>query len=160
MAAGEWEMTEHTSTLVEGKFREMLHVAGCRVTAQRLLLLKLLHDCDGHAAADDLYQMARARDPRLSLSTVYRTLNRLKEVGLIDELHLDEEHHHYELADKGTHHHLICQRCGKVMEIKCFLVGEILSHIEQEHDFKVTDMQVEFSGYCADCWAASNQGQV
>ena len=146
-------MSAHPHTLVEDRFREMLRAAGCRVTAQRLLLLQLLHDSKGHAGADDLYHLARARDPRLSLSTVYRTLNKLREVGLVHELHLDQEHHHFELAAEDSHHHLICQSCGKVLEMKCFLVDEILSHIEAQHDFKVTGTQMEFVGYCVDCQA-------
>lgn len=140
-------------SLAEEKLREMLREAGCRVTAQRLLLLKLLHDSQGHAGADDLYRLARAHDRRLNLSTVYRTLNKLKEVGLVHELDLDGEHHHFELAGRGSHHHLICEQCGKIIEVKCFLVDEVLSHIEQEHGFKVTNTRMEFRGYCADCWA-------
>ena len=85
-------MARQSHTFAEGKFKKMLHEAGCRVTSQRLLLLNLLHDCQGHAGADDLYHLARIQDPRLSLSTVYRTLNKLKEVSLVRELHLDDEH--------------------------------------------------------------------
>ncbi len=150
-------MSDQSHTFAQDKFREMLRAAGCRVTAQRMLLLKLLHDCEGHLGADDLYHLARTREPRLSLSTVYRTLNRLKRTGLVCELHLDDEHHHYELADKGNHHHLICQGCGKIIEIKCFLIDEILSHIEEDHDFEVTNTQMEFLGYCADCQSVKNR---
>jgi Fur family ferric uptake transcriptional regulator len=146
-------MARQSHTFSEGKFQEMLREAGYRVTSQRVLLLKLLHDCQGHAGADDLYRLARIQAPHLSLSTVYRTLNKLKEVGLVHELHLDEDHHHYELAGKGNHHHLICQGCGKVIEINCLFVDEILTHIKTEHGFKVTNAQIEFTGYCADCQA-------
>lgn len=145
-------MSQKSRTFIEDKLREMLRASGCRVTSQRLLLLKLLHDYEGHVGADDLYHIARVHDPRLSLSTVYRTLGKLKEVGLVCELHLDDEHHHYELADKSNHHHhLICQGCGRVVELRCFLVDEVLSHIEAEHGFKVTNRQMEFLGYCANC---------
>lgn len=145
-------MAERSHNFAEDKFREMLRAAGCRVTVQRVLLLRLLHDCEGHVSADELYRAARARDPRLNLSTVYRTLTRLKETGLVNELTLDGEHRHYELANKSNHHHLICQNCGKVIEIKCFLVDEVLSHIQMEHGFRTTMTQMEFMGYCADCW--------
>lgn len=148
-------MSEKSYTFAENRFRKMLRAAGCRVTSQRVLLLRLLHDCEGHAGADDLYQLARVHDPRLSLSTVYRALNKLKEMGLIHELHLDEEHHHYELVVKGNHHHLICQGCGKVIEVECVLVDEMLAHIEAQHGFTVASAQMEFIGYCADCQARS-----
>jgi Fe2+ or Zn2+ uptake regulation protein len=89
----------------------------------------------------------------LSLSTVYRTLSKLKEVDLIHELHLDDEHHHYELVSGDNHYHLVCQGCGKVIEIDSFLVDEILSHIEKEHCFRVLGAPIELLGYCADCQA-------
>jgi Fur family ferric uptake transcriptional regulator len=133
------------------RFRETLHTAGYRATAQRLLLLRLLRDAKGHAGADDLYAWARARDPRLSLSTVYRTLNSLKEAGLVRELHLDEDHHHYELADKDPHYHLVCQTCGEVIEVECSVVDEMLSRIQDRYNFEVTGTQMEFVGCCASC---------
>ncbi|MFZ5918050.1 MAG: Fur family transcriptional regulator [Chloroflexota bacterium] len=153
-------MAEQPHSFAEDKLREMLHQARCRVTSQRLLLLQMLHDAEGHVGADDLYHLARQRDPRLSLSTVYRTLGKLKEVGLVDELHLDDEHRHYELMGKGDHHHLICERCGRVTEIKCFLVDEILAHIEAEHDFTVTGTRLEFLGYCRDCSQAQQSSSM
>ena len=130
------------------------------MTSQRLLLLRLRHDCQGHVGADDLYHLARPHDARLSLSTVYRTLNTLKEARVVHELGLDDEHRHYELAGKGPHHHLICQACGRIFEIKCFLISDILSHIEAEHDFRVTDTHLEFAGYCADCLSERESTRV
>jgi Fe2+ or Zn2+ uptake regulation protein len=131
----------------------MLHTAGYRATAQRLLLLQLLQDAQSHTGADDLYARAHGRDPRLSLSTVYRTLNSLKEAGLVRELHLDQDHHHYELADKDAHYHLICHTCGKVIEIECSVVDEMLSRIQDRYDFYVTGSQMEFVGHCVACWS-------
>lgn len=153
-------MPKQNGDYAEERFKEILGEAGCRVTSQRLLLLRLLHDHQGHVGADDLYHLARPHDSRLSLSTVYRTLNTLKEAGVVHELDLDDEHRHYELAGKGPHHHLICQECGRIFEIKCFLISDILSHIEAEHDFKVTSTRLEFAGYCADCWLEKESEQL
>lgn len=146
-------MQARLSRSAEDKFRDMLHAAGYRATAQRLLLLRLLQDNKGHTGADDLYALAHARDPHLSLSTVYRTLNSLKEAGLVRELHLDQDHHHYELADKEDHYHLVCQGCGQVLEVECFVIDEMLSRIRDRYKFQVTGTQMEFAGYCADCQA-------
>jgi Fe2+ or Zn2+ uptake regulation protein len=129
----------------------MLHAAGYRATPQRLLLLQLLQSSQRHAAADDLYALAHARDPHLSLSTVYRTLNSLKDAGLVRELHLDQEHHHYELADTDAHYHLVCQGCGKVIEVECAMIDAMLSRIQDRYGFSVTGTQMEFVGYCRDC---------
>ncbi len=144
-------MKSKLSRSADDKYRDMLHTAGYRATAQRLLLLRLLQDGKGHVGADDLYARAHARDPRLSLSTVYRTLNSLKQAGLVRELHLDQDHHHYELADKEDHYHLVCQGCGKILEVECFVIDEMLSRIEDRYAFQVTGTQMEFVGFCADC---------
>jgi Fur family ferric uptake transcriptional regulator len=143
----------------ENRFRDMLHRAGYRATSQRLLLLRLLQDSRVHTSADDLYARAHARDPHLSLSTVYRTLNSLKEAGLVRELHLDQDHHHYELAGKEDHYHLVCQRCGKVLEVECFVIDEMLSRIHERYGFQVTGTQMEFVGFCTDCQAQESPNQ-
>ena len=144
-------MSEPSRVVTKERLRELLHEAGCRVTAQRVLLLQLLHDCESHVGADDLYHMARTHDPHLSLSTIYRTLNSLKQVGLVHELHLDEEHHHYELAGKGDHYHLVCCDCGKVTEVDRALVDDMLARLQAQYKFQIIDTSLEFAGYCADC---------
>jgi Fur family ferric uptake transcriptional regulator len=144
-------MGKSSDRSTEGRLREMLREAGYRATAQRLLVLRLLQNTKGHAGADDLYTSAHARDPNLSLSTVYRTLNSLKEAGLVRELHLDQEHHHYELVDGAAHYHLVCQTCGKVIEVECSLVDDMLSRIQDRYEFQVTGSEMELVGYCADC---------
>ena len=76
--------------------RRILAAAGRRTTAQRALILEVLRNSSGHLDADQVYRLARERDPHVSLSTVYRTLSLLRELGQVEELHLAEEHHHYE----------------------------------------------------------------
>jgi Fur family ferric uptake transcriptional regulator len=152
-------MQSKPSRSAEDKFRDILRTAGYRATTQRLLLLRLLQDNKGHTSADDLYARAHARDPRLSLSTVYRTLNSLKEAGMVRELHLDQDHHHYELADKEDHYHLVCQGCGRVLEVECFVIDEMLSRIQDRYQFQVTGTQMEFVGYCAGCQARQRSAE-
>jgi Fe2+ or Zn2+ uptake regulation protein len=88
-----------------------LRAAGKRITPQRKLVLAILARGGGHLDAHDIYERARRQDVRLSLSTVYRTLGVLKETGVVRELHLDGEHHHYELDGKDEHSHLVCLVC-------------------------------------------------
>jgi Fe2+ or Zn2+ uptake regulation protein len=71
-----------------------------RLTPQRKVVLTILAEAGGHLDAHDIYERAHRRDDRLSLSTVYRTLGMLKETGVVRELHLEDEHHHYELDGK------------------------------------------------------------
>jgi len=80
--------------LSRGKNREVLNTAGLRVTSQRALILEIVRRGQGHLDADEIYRQARRKQPRLSLSTVYRTLQTLKKLGLVEEVPFDEGHHH------------------------------------------------------------------
>jgi Fe2+ or Zn2+ uptake regulation protein len=131
--------------------RKELNAAGKRVTNQRALLLDLIQRGGGHLDADELYRRARKKQPRLSLSTVYRTLQLLKGVGLVEELHFDESHHHYEVKPSAEHHHLVCLDCGKIVEFQCPLTRKMKKDIAMEKDFEVTGVEVQMTGYCPVC---------
>lgn len=135
----------------ETTLASILRRAGKRVTQQRLLVLRAMRQSDGHLDADQIYQVARREAPSLSLSTVYRTINVLKEAGLIEELRLGEEHYHYELRAEGDHHHLVCRSCGKVIEFDCPFSDELLSCLGDEHGFEITDVRLSLMGTCAEC---------
>ena len=130
--------------------RKILRQAGKRITPQRVLILETMREAGGHLDADEIYHLARQKAPRLSLSTVYRTLAMLKEAGLVDELHLGEEHYHYEIKGDG-HHHLICQGCGKVVEFECPFSQEFLRDLGSGYDFEITGAHLDLLGYCAEC---------
>lgn len=130
--------------------RKILRQAGKRITPQRVLILETMREAGGHLDADEIHRLAKQKAPRLSLSTVYRTLAVLKEAGLVDELHLGEEHHHYEIKGDG-HHHLICQGCGKVVEFECPFSQDLLRDLGEEHDFEITGIHLDLVGYCAEC---------
>lgn len=128
-----------------------LNTTGHRLTGQRQLLLQLLQEHGGHLDAQELYRLAAERNPRLSLSTVYRTMNLLRDLGLVSEVHLGEEHHHYELRPQTEHCHLVCSSCGKVVEIGCELVEQLKTTVARQHDFEITEAQVDLVGVCGDC---------
>ena len=129
--------------------RKRLSSAGLRMTNQRTLILDIIRR--GHLDADEVYRQARDKQPRLSLSTVYRTLRRLKELGLVEELHFDEAHHHYEVKPPAEHHHLVCLGCGKIVEFECSLSQEMKQEIARKKGFEVTGVEVQMTGYCSKC---------
>ena len=128
-----------------------LSAPGLRVTSQRALILEIIRHGRGHLDADEIYRRAREKQSRISLSTVYRTLQTLKKLGLVEELHFDEEHHHYEVKPYTEHHHLICLGCGQVVEFQCPLSQEMKDSISREKGFEVTDVEVRMRGYCPRC---------
>ena len=131
--------------------RQAINVAGLRITSQRALILEVIRQGQGHLDADELYRRARERQPRLSLSTVYRTLQTLKKLGLVEELHFDEAHHHYEVKPSAEHHHLVCLDCGRVIEFNRPLSRYIKRNVPEAKDFDIIETEVRMSGYCAKC---------
>jgi len=131
--------------------RRTLNAAGMRVTNQRSLIMEIIREGKGHLDADEIYRRARERRPRLSFSTVYRALQLFQKLGLIDELHFDEGHHHYEAKASGEHHHLICLGCGKVIEFHQRLSRYIKRNVAEAKGFNITETEIRVSGYCVEC---------
>jgi Fe2+ or Zn2+ uptake regulation protein len=113
--------------------------------------MEIIRQREGHLDADEIYRRAREKEPHLSLSTVYRTLQMLKKLGLVEELHFDEEHHHYEVKPSAEHHHLICLGCGRVIEFNRPLSRYIKRNIPEAKGFDIAETEVRMSGYCSKC---------
>jgi Fur family ferric uptake transcriptional regulator len=137
--------------------RQILNSSSQRVTAQRTLLLELLRRSGGHVDADELYRRAKKKYPRISLSTVYRNLQLFKKLGLIEERHFDEEHHHYEVKSGGEHQHLLCIGCGKVVEFDYPAGDRFRNNIGRKYDFDITGVEIHLTGLCSDCRKNKNR---
>lgn len=136
------------------KFHSVLQTGGYRLTGQRQLLLELIAEQGGHLDANELFRLARLRNPRLSLATVYRTVALLRDLGLVDEVHLGEEHHHYELKPPHEHGHIVCVSCGRVVEFASPLLSDLKAMAARQYGFEITEVQVDLTGLCAACLAA------
>lgn len=124
---------------------------GQRVTRQRRLLLDIIRGGGGHLDADEIYRRARDLDPRVSLSTVYRNLSLFSRLGLIEERHFDDAHHHYEVRTSSEHYHMRCLSCGKVIEFESNLTEHIKEDAARHSGFKVTGGEFHLVGFCQDC---------
>lgn len=122
-----------------------------RHTAQRELLLDLIREADGHMDATKLYECARERQPRLSLSTVYRSLSLFKKLGLVDEHRFNNARHYYETKARSRHQHLVCLGCGEVYEFHCPSAGRLRTKVSKDSGFEVVDTEVRLVGYCPKC---------
>ena len=140
-------MTGKTKSL-ESK-RKALNVTGLRATSQRALILEVIRR--GHLDADEIYRQARAKQPNISLSTVYRTLRMFKKLGLVEELHFDEAHHHYEMKPSSEHYHLICLGCGRVIEFQFPLTRYIRRNVTELKNFEIVNAEIRMTGYCPKC---------
>ena len=132
---------------VTGALQEKGHF----ITTQRRLLLDLLYEAEGHTDAKELYRRAIEKDTSISQATVYRSLSLFKELGLIDEMRLGGVQCYYEIKQGIDHQHLICQGCGKIIEIDIPHFQESINKIQEDHCFKVTKVELYMHGYCTDC---------
>ena len=128
-----------------------LNVTGVRVTNQRASILGVIRQGGGHLDADEVYRRARQKQPNLSLSTVYRALQLFKRLGLVEEHHFDEFHHHYEIKTSKEHQHLLCLGCGKVVEFQCPQSREVREEIARDKGFEIVGAEVRIVGFCPEC---------
>lgn len=140
------------------KFKEMLREKGLKVTNQRLLVLEVLAaNQDKHMAVEDIYELVKEDYPEIGLATIYRTVQLLLEMQLVDRINLDDGCVRYEIGGfyggegKHHHHHLICKTCGKVFSFKDDLLDGLERHIEEETNFHVLDHELKFYGQCMEC---------
>jgi Fur family ferric uptake transcriptional regulator len=140
-----------------GEFKRMLQEKGFKLTTQRRTVLDVLQNNKGkHMTAEEIHEIVRQKCPEIGLATVYRTIQLLQELKLIDKLNLDDGYIRYEIGkfnddNHHHHHHLICENCGKVIEVEDDLMGTIEERLESEYNFKITDHKVKFYGLCKDC---------
>jgi len=132
--------------------RELLLRNGVRPTENRLLVLQELAREPDDATAQELWGRLREGRATTGLATVYRTLALLHDAGIVDTL----SHHAggeqcYRLCSEGHHHHLVCHRCHRVVEVeKCDLDGWV-NTAAKRHGFVAVDHRVEITGICTDC---------
>lgn len=122
-------------------------------TQQRRLILEALAASEGHLTAEEIYRRARAQLPRLHISTVYRTLEALKGLGLVTETDLGGGRLCYHPAEKGHHHHLICQGCGLVTELDEGVLLPLKRALRSRYGFTADLRHLALFGWCSRCSA-------
>ena len=131
--------------------RELLLRKGVRPTRQRLLVLEELAAERDDATAQTLWQRLRGHDETVGLATVYRTLTLLHDHDVVDALSHHGGERCYRLCADGHHHHLLCERCHRVVEIDECALGPWVDDVARRHGFVASNHHVEINGVCADC---------
>ncbi len=131
--------------------RRASSITGMKATNQRVLVLEIIRQEQGHLDADEVYRRAREKQPRISLSTVYRTLRLFRKLGLVEEVHFAEDHHHYEVKPSTEHHHLVCLGCGKIIEFRYPLSRYLKRNVTEAKDFEIVETEIHMTGYCSRC---------
>ena len=138
-----------------GTAAESLRDEGYRLTPQRLMILDIIYDSQGHVSAEEIHQRVRKQYPFVDISTVYRTLNLLKKLRLITETDLGGGSVRYERLEHGRHHHLVCRRCGDSFPLEHSLLAPLEERLLKEHGFAADLDHFAIFGLCHRC-----QGQA
>ncbi|MDO8691980.1 MAG: Fur family transcriptional regulator [Dehalococcoidia bacterium] len=124
---------------------------GCRLTPQRVMIVEAVRSSEGHVFADEIYQTVRYRYPHINISTVYRTLELLKGLGLITVTDLGEGKICYHWAEKGHHHHLVCHACGSVTALEDSVMDSLQTTLRERYGFRANLSHLAIFGWCANC---------
>jgi Fe2+ or Zn2+ uptake regulation protein len=141
-------------TLPNDGLLDRMKERGLRLTGQRKLVAGLLEDAREHLDAESVYLRAKEKDGSVHRATIYRTLNRLKKLGLVDELdlmHVSGERHYYEIRPSKLHIHLVCTTCKGVDEPSEAFWDDLKRRVESENGFRPEVVRIEMAGTCAAC---------
>jgi Fur family ferric uptake transcriptional regulator len=137
----------------------LLDDAGLRPTRQRLAILRSVPGEGRPVTAQDLYARLRHQKRSPGLATVYRTLRSLADAGVLRTFPAGESELAYRRCEPGHHHHLICERCGRVLEIPSCEVEEWAAAVAARRGFTASRHQADIFGLCAECQATTRRSR-
>ena len=134
-----------------GDINSKLSEQGYRLTPQRMMVLAAIESSNDHISAEEIYAQVIAKYPHVNISTVYRTLELLNRLGLVTETDLGGGRVRYHPADKGRHHHLVCQDCGRIIDLDESLLSSLKDVLFRKYKFSADLRHLAIFGRCADC---------
>lgn len=135
---------------MQSDFTVQLREKGCRATPARLRILSILGQEKRPLSVEKI--ITAAGKNAMDYVTVYRTVTLLKEIGLVRQIDFHHGHAHYELASLGDHHHVVCTKCDRVVEIdRCNAKRMERDVLEESGFMRITDHSLEFFGICKTC---------
>ncbi len=140
------------SLLLE-KFQTLLKENALKFTKQRELVLKFLYENNGHFTPEDIYTLLKEQHPdvNIGIATVYRTLALLETSEIASSISFGVQGKKYELGLKKHHDHLICMKCGTIIEFYDEIIEERQEEIAKKFNFKMTDHTMKITGLCEKC---------
>ena len=141
---------EHPELHGEVDWRDELRARGFRLTPQRELVLTAVQDL-GHATPDQVHAHVRESSSAVNLSTVYRTLEVLEDIGLIRHAHLSDRAPTYHSVHGHEHFHLVCRNCQAVISVDPDVLSPLLQRLDTDHGFTADIGHLTVFGTCASC---------
>lgn len=144
------------------KTKQQLHDSGFKLTPQReAVVLVLLENEKDHLSAEEVYMLTKLKNPEIGLATVYRTLEILTELKIVDKVSFNDGLARYDLRKEGAkhfHHHLLCLECGTIEEVEEDLLNDVEQIVENNYHFLVKDHRLTFHGICENCQKKKENG--
>lgn len=143
------------ATINMGDLKQRFQERQYKLTPQRQIVLQAFVDNPGnHLSAEDVHNIVRKQSAEIGLATVYRTLELLSDMDVLQKMDFGDGRSRYEINEDTSehhHHHLICLNCGVVKEFEDDLLETLETVIARKSNFKIVDHQVKFFGYCDQC---------
>jgi Fur family ferric uptake transcriptional regulator len=134
------------------KFKDFLLTKGLKLTKERKEILDEVLSFQKHFDPEELFIRLRSKGSKVSRASIYRTIPLLVESGLIEEVEKIDRHAHYEKISSDKHHdHMICLRCGKIIEFYSPTLEMLQNEICEKEKFRCIKHLLEIHGYCKDC---------
>lgn len=141
-----------TAAAAMDKFAGFATERGLRLTGQRRAIADVFFRAAGHHSAEEIARLVRENHPGIGPATVYRTLRLLKDAGLAAGMSAGDGLARYESPFLRTHHdHLVCRRCGRIVEFENDQIEALQQRVAERHGFVVTDHRLELYGICGAC---------
>ncbi len=137
--------------MAQRKLVEEIKERGVRITPQRAIILEAIEEMPGHVTAEEVYTRVQQVNAYISLTTIYRTLDLLSELGLITQTNMGTATTHYALHTHATHHHALCRSCGRTFELPDDLFAPVVDVLQREHQFEADIDHLVVFGRCQDC---------
>ncbi len=128
-----------------------LKAEGLRMTPQRAIIFEAIEKLDGHITAEDIFEEVQQVNPYINLATIYRTLELLQDLNLMTQTNLGRERTFFALKDHCSHHHLVCETCGRVEEFCDDVLEPVRARLETQYGFEARTDHISIFGLCKAC---------
>ena len=135
-----------------------LQAQGLKLRRARLAVCRVLGETDAHFTVAEVHRRARRTDGRIGLASVYRIMDVLERLGLVNHVHMDHRHRHYATATDGHCHHLVCRTCGVVVEFSDCHADAMIRVLARRTKFRIEAHCMDFFGQCPTCLRRSARG--
>lgn len=130
---------------------QVLKSKGYRLTPQRIMVVDALHSVETHISAEEIFKKLKGKYPYANISTVYRTLELMKELGLVAEIEVGDGIARYHAREHGHHHHLVCSKCGRILEFPESELIPLEKVLTKHHGFRADLRHLAIFGLCSGC---------